>query len=59
MIPLFLSCCAVINIPLSAGRFTSWQFMCWPRGRGTPSDSRPPNDRSGPRVEQVALRGCC
>ena len=27
------------------------------RGRGTPSDSRLPNDRSGPRVE-AALRGC-
>jgi hypothetical protein len=32
--------------------------LCWPRGRGTPSDSRLPNDRSGPRVE-AALRGCC
>jgi hypothetical protein len=36
----------------------TWQFVCWPRGRGTPNHSRLPNDRSGPRVE-AALRGCC
>jgi hypothetical protein len=33
--------------------------VCWSHWRGTPSDSRLPNDRSGPRVEAALRGGCC